>query len=89
MSINFQQSREFLQEFQFNDLFVYQLGWNNPESQRPIEMAIEGEVYYRAKVAELSGVAVLKLAHNRGRFRRLRLEKQFIKKFRSWFERIY
>lgn len=36
MSIDFQQSREFLQEFQFNDLFVYQLGWNNPESQKII-----------------------------------------------------
>ena len=66
MSINFQQSREFLQEFQFNDLFVYQLGWNNPESQKLIEMSIEGEVYYRAKVAELSGVAVFEISSQSG-----------------------
>ena len=66
MSINFQKSRDLLQDFQFNDLFVYQLGWNNPESQRPIEMAIEGEVYYRAKVAELSGVAVFEISSDSG-----------------------
>ena len=66
MSIDFQKSREFLQEFQFNDLFVYQLGWNNPESQKPIEMSIEGEVYYRAKVAELSGVAVFEISSHSG-----------------------
>ncbi len=66
MSIDFQQSREFLQEFQFNNLFVYQLGWNNPESQKLIEMSVEGEVYYRAKVAELSGVAVFEISSNSG-----------------------
>lgn len=66
MSIDFQQSRDFLQEFKFSDLFVYQLGWNNPDSTKPILMSIEDEVYYRAKVAELAGVAVFEMTSKSG-----------------------
>jgi hypothetical protein len=59
MSLNFQHSRQLLQDFDFANLFIEVLGWSNPSGARPV--AMEGETYQRKMVAELSGVVLLEV----------------------------
>ncbi|MCT7968709.1 hypothetical protein NG799_20590 [Laspinema sp. D1] len=62
MTIDFQKARPLLQEFQFSDLFVQQLGWSYPSADKSVRMEVEGEVYSRSPVAELSGVGVFEVS---------------------------
>jgi hypothetical protein len=61
MTIDFQQTRELLQEFQFNDLFIQQMGWSFPPTEKAVLMEIDGQIYYRQMIAELSGVVVFEI----------------------------
>ncbi|MEB3180243.1 MAG: DNA methyltransferase, partial [Nostocaceae cyanobacterium] len=62
MTIDFQQSRQLLQEFKFNDLFVYQLGWENPPARdKAVPMTINGLTYHRQIVAELLGAVIVEI----------------------------
>jgi len=61
MTIDFQQTRELLQEFQFNDLFVQQMGWSFPPTEKAVLMEIDGQTYHRQMIAELSGVVVFEI----------------------------
>ncbi|WP_293355437.1 MULTISPECIES: DNA methyltransferase [unclassified Microcoleus] len=56
-----EQSRQLLQDFEFNKLFVQQLGWDNPSSPKTIPAEIEGETYSRKQIAQLLGVVVYEI----------------------------
>jgi Putative DNA-binding domain len=58
MPFNFQDSRRYLQEFAFGDLFREVLGWSKPTSRKVETLEVEGQVFERRMIAELSGVAV-------------------------------
>ncbi|MCT7979637.1 ATP-binding protein [Laspinema olomoucense] len=66
MTIDFQKARPLLQEFQFSDLFVQQLGWSYPAADKSVRMEVEGQVYSRSPVAELSGVGVFEVLAENG-----------------------
>jgi hypothetical protein len=58
MQFDFKKSRQYLQEFAFGELFREVLGWSNPTIRKVEELEIEGALYDRRMIAELSGVAV-------------------------------
>ncbi|NJM58313.1 MAG: hypothetical protein HC857_14000 [Synechococcales cyanobacterium RU_4_20] len=61
MSLDFQQSRQYLQDFDFSKLFIEVLGWSNPSSAKPVAMEVEGDTYQRQRIAEISGVVVFEV----------------------------
>jgi hypothetical protein len=61
MSQTLQQSRQLLQDFEFNKLFIQQLGWDNPSSRKTIPAEIDGETYARKAIAQLLGVVVYEI----------------------------
>ncbi|MFN7715825.1 MAG: DUF559 domain-containing protein, partial [Pseudanabaenaceae cyanobacterium] len=61
MAINLKKSRQYLQEFDFINLFVEELGWSNPPSKALVPFEVEGKTFYRRGVAELAGVMVLEI----------------------------
>jgi hypothetical protein len=83
MSLNFQQSRQSLQDFDFANLFIEVLGWSNPSSVRPVAMEIEGDIYQRKMVAELSGGVVLEVMAADGKYLRRRCGGRCIRLWRS------
>ncbi len=56
-----QQSRQLLQDFQFNKLFIQKLGWDNPSSRKTVPLEIEGETYSRKAISQLLGVVVYEI----------------------------
>ena len=56
-----EQSRQLLQDFQLNKLFVQQLGWDNPSSNKIASAEIDGETYARKAIAQLLGVVVYEI----------------------------
>jgi Eco57I restriction-modification methylase len=76
MSLNFQQSRQLLQDFDFATLFIEVLGWSNPSSAKSVAMEIEDEIYQRKMVAELSGVVVLEVTAADGKIPEAQVRRQ-------------
>ncbi|MFN6563233.1 MAG: Eco57I restriction-modification methylase domain-containing protein [Nostoc sp. ChiSLP01] len=61
MSLNFQRTRDLLNNFQFSDLFIEELGWSKPSRQKPVSLKLENNTYRYQKIAELSGVAIFEV----------------------------
>jgi Putative RNA methylase family UPF0020 len=55
------ESRQLLQDFQFNKLFIQQLGWDNLSSRKTIPAEVDGETYARKAIAQLLGVVVYEI----------------------------
>lgn len=66
MTLNFAQSRQFLQDFQFRDLFIQQLGWSYPSRDQIVPIALEGETYFSKSISELLGVSVFEVTAAKG-----------------------
>jgi len=60
------ESRQLLQDFEFNKLFVQKLGWDNPSSHKTVSLEIEGETYSRKAIAQLLGVVVYEIIADSG-----------------------
>ncbi|MEG4533461.1 Eco57I restriction-modification methylase domain-containing protein [Microcoleus sp. D2_18a_D3] len=60
------ESRELLQDFEFNKLFVQKLGWDNPSSPKTVPLEIEGETYSRKAISQLNGVVVYEIIADSG-----------------------
>lgn len=61
MALDFHRTRDLLHEFKFSDIFVYQLGWSFPPTDKIVAMQVDGETYHRRMIAELSGVVVFEI----------------------------
>jgi len=66
MSPTLKESRELLQDFEFNKLFVQKLGWDNPSSHKTVPVEIEGETYSLKPIAQLNGVVVYEIIADSG-----------------------
>ncbi len=66
MQFDFKKSRQYLQAFAFGDLFREVLGWSKPTVRKAEELEIEGQLYDRQMIAELSGVAVYEVTAHDG-----------------------
>lgn len=64
MTINFQQCRKFLQYFNFQDLFIQQLGWEFPAVNKPVFMEVDEQKYTRSPIAALAGAVVFEITCN-------------------------
>jgi hypothetical protein len=58
MALNFQRTRDLLYNFQFEDLFIEELGWSQPIRRKAVTLEIESKIYQYKCIAEISGVAV-------------------------------
>ncbi|WP_341735923.1 hypothetical protein [Microcoleus sp. CAWBG640] len=61
MSQTLTESRQLLQDFEFNKLFVQKLGWDNPSSHKTVPLEIEGETYSRKAISQLNKVVVYEI----------------------------
>jgi hypothetical protein len=61
MTINITSARSRLQAFEFQDLFVEDLGWFRPANPRPITWTCQGIAVTRREIATLSGVVVFEV----------------------------
>ncbi|MBD2411379.1 ATP-binding protein [Nostoc calcicola FACHB-389] len=66
MLLNFQRTRDLLHNFQFGDLFIEELGWSKPSTQKAVALKIENKTYKYYKIAELSGVAIFEITATDG-----------------------
>ncbi|MEG4215947.1 hypothetical protein QUA27_11720 [Microcoleus sp. Pol14C6] len=66
MSQTLKESRQLLQDFEFNKLFVQKLGWDNPSSHKTVPLEIEGETYFRKAISQLNGVVVYEITSASG-----------------------
>jgi hypothetical protein len=61
MTLNFQKTRDLLYNFQFEDLFIQQLGWSQSSRRKAVELEIEEKTYLYKTIAESLGVAVFEV----------------------------
>lgn len=61
MSLDFHRSRDFLCNFDFHGLFIQELGWNPPSTNRAEAVTIEDVIYDRTRIAEMSAVPVFEI----------------------------
>ncbi|MBD2564678.1 MULTISPECIES: Eco57I restriction-modification methylase domain-containing protein [Nostoc] len=63
MTLNFQRTRELLHKFQFQDLFIQELGWSDSSQKKAVTLQIEegSEFYQYQRIAESSGVAIFEV----------------------------
>ncbi|MBF2014732.1 MAG: ATP-binding protein [Rivularia sp. T60_A2020_040] len=66
MALNFQRTRDLLRKFQFEDLFIEQLGWSQPSGIKSIQLKIEENTYEYQRIAEASGVSVFEVTATNG-----------------------
>ena len=65
MTFNFQSSRQYLQNFDFQNLFVENLNWSRPTSKRVEPIVVEDVTYRRRMIAQMAGVAVYEVVAGR------------------------
>ena len=66
MSFNFQNARNLLYEFRLHDLFIDELGWSQPLSSRSEQLEVEGQIYTRTRIAEMSEIPVFEVTATDG-----------------------
>ncbi|MBM4089145.1 MAG: ATP-binding protein [Planctomycetes bacterium] len=66
MPIHFERTRDCLKEFDFQRLFVQELGWSRPARKTPVDLAVKESRFACRHVAELSGAVVLELERHDG-----------------------
>ncbi|MBW4571889.1 MAG: ATP-binding protein [Tolypothrix carrinoi HA7290-LM1] len=62
MALNFKQTRDLLYNFEFEDLFIEELGWSQPIRRKAVTLEIEGKIFQYKCIAEISGVAVYEVS---------------------------
>ncbi len=65
--LNIERTRDLLQRFDFQSLFIEELGWSQPTSRQTATFSHEGVSYGRQQIAQLSGVVVLEISSQDGR----------------------
>ena len=66
MPLDFQKARDWLNQFDFHNLFIDELGWKQPSSQKVESLEVEGTSYERKRIAEMAGVPVLEITSTDG-----------------------
>lgn len=64
--LNIEQTRKALQSFDFKTLFIEELGWSNPASNKTINETIKEIAISRKPIAELSGAVVFEITTPNG-----------------------
>jgi hypothetical protein len=61
VTLNRANARNLLQSFDFQRLFIEEMGWSNTPSSKPTQMTVNGHDYLRRPIAQMSGVTVFEL----------------------------
>jgi Alw26I/Eco31I/Esp3I family type II restriction m6 adenine DNA methyltransferase len=61
MAINFARTRERLKDFDFQRLFVEELGWSQPTTKLSTDMDVGGAFFTRRQISQLAGIAVFEV----------------------------
>jgi Alw26I/Eco31I/Esp3I family type II restriction m6 adenine DNA methyltransferase len=64
--LNIDNSKKYLQDFDFKSLFVEELGWSNPVNKNPIPFNTKEGTFYRKEVAGLSGAVAFEITSESG-----------------------
>ncbi|MCA9995752.1 MAG: hypothetical protein KDE56_08405, partial [Anaerolineales bacterium] len=65
-SFNIERSRQKLQNFDFEDLFIDELGWEPAPSHRPVVVTADKQRYHHRPLAQLSGLVVFEVTADDG-----------------------
>ena len=65
--LNIERTRDLLQRFDFQPLFIEELGWSQPSGRQVTAFYHEGVSYERHQIAQLSGVVVFEIQAPDGR----------------------
>jgi hypothetical protein len=66
MAINRKQVKRLLDEHRFDDLFIDELGWQNPSYSSELKVTVDKTEYCCAPVAEIGGVVALRVTAKTG-----------------------
>ncbi len=84
-AVNFSGMRDHLAAFQFQRLFLEELGWSRPASRQLAELTVQGTAFTLRHVAHLAGVVVLEASADDGRIPHAKLRaavhKEVVKQF--------
>ena len=67
MAFSFDRVRNILQNFDFKTLFIEELGWSQPSTNKAVSFTHNGTEFMRKQVAELSGVTVFEILSGDGK----------------------
>src|ERR1044071_778168 len=59
--LNVQHTRDLLQQFKFDRLFIEELGWSLSVSSKPAAFQVNSITFERKQIAQLSGVIVFEV----------------------------
>ena len=62
MPFNADKAHDRLYEFKLQELFILELGWSQPASRNPESLDVEGQIYQRSQIAQMSGVPIFEIA---------------------------
>lgn len=83
--LNIISTRRRLQDFDFHNLFIEELGWSQPSSSKPVSHTIEDVTFSCLQIAQLGGVVVLEVSCTEGTIpngnRRKSLQKEIAKAY--------
>lgn len=63
---NFEAARECLHQFKFQELFIHQLGWENPSKIKTIPIVIDDVTFSSKPISHLSGAAIFEIENPNG-----------------------
>ena len=66
MAINVNHMRDCLRQFDFQRLFVEELGWSQPLNRQAVSFAVKDNQFFRRQVAQLAGVVVFEVTAEDG-----------------------
>jgi len=67
MAINVNHIRDCLRQFDFQRLFVEELGWSQPLNRQAVSFTVKDNQFFRRQVAQLAGVVVFEVTAEDGR----------------------
>src|SRR5688572_27870995 len=66
MALNVDNTKQLLQDFDFQTLFREELGWNNPKNKASVPFQTKEGVFFRKAIADLSGASVIEITNEEG-----------------------
>ena len=67
MNLDITKVRNLLQEFDFQSIFVEELGWSQPPQSKPAPLICDGTEYEVRQIAQLSGVVIFEIRQKDGK----------------------
>ena len=64
--LNIENTRNYLQAFDFKMLLIEELGWANPTNKKAIPFQVGEDNFYRTSIAQLSGAIVYEITNDEG-----------------------